>query len=57
MGYYVISDGTDKPYRLKVKTGSFPAMAMMEKASEGVMVADVVALISAFDLIAPEIDR
>jgi len=57
MGYYAISDGTDKPYRLKVKTGSFPAMAMMEKVSEGVMVADLVALISAFDLIAPEIDR
>lgn len=57
MGFYVISDGTDKPYRLKIKTGSFPAMAMMERVSEGVMVADVVALISAFDLIAPEIDR
>jgi len=57
MGFYVISDGTDKPYRLKIKTGSFPAMAMMEKVSQGAMVADVVALISAFDLIAPEIDR
>jgi NADH-quinone oxidoreductase subunit D len=57
MGYYVISDGTDKPYRLKIKAGSFPAMAMMEKVTEGVMVADVVALISAFDLVAPEVDR
>ncbi len=57
MGFYLISNGGEQPYRLKIKTGSFPAMAMMEKLSEGVMVADLVALISAFDLIAPEIDR
>jgi NADH-quinone oxidoreductase subunit D len=57
MGFYLVSDGTEMPYRLKIKTGSFPAMAMMEKVSEGVMVADLIALISAFDLVAPEIDR
>ncbi len=57
MGYYVVSDGTDKPYRVHVRTGSFLAMGIIEDLSPGLMVADLVALIASLDVVAPEIDR
>ncbi len=57
MAYYVISDGTDKAYRVRVRTGSFTAMSIIEDISPGLMVADLIALIASFDVVAPEIDR
>ncbi len=57
LGFYVISDGTDKPYRVKLRTGSFTAMSIIEEVSGGLMIADMVALIGSMDIIAPEIDR
>jgi NADH-quinone oxidoreductase subunit D len=57
MGFYIVSDGSDKPYRLKMRTGSFSAMSIIEKVGPGLMVADLVALISSLDVVAPEIDR
>ncbi len=57
MGYYLISDGKPAPYRVKIRTGSFSAMSIVEHAAPGIMLADLVALISSLDVIAPEIDR
>jgi len=57
MGFYLISDGGTNPYRLKIRTGSFSAMGIIEELSQGVMVADLVAIIGSLDVIAPEIDR
>ena len=57
LGYYIISDGSDKPYRLKIRTGSFSAMGIVEHISRGLMIADLVALIGSLDIVAPEIDR
>lgn len=57
MGIYLIADGTDKPYRLKIKTGSFTAMSIVEKVSQGLMIADLIALIGSLDIVAPEVDR
>jgi NADH-quinone oxidoreductase subunit D len=57
MTCYVISDGTSEPYRARFRTGSFNAMGIIEKLSRGLMVADLVALIASFDVVAPEIDR
>lgn len=57
MGYYIVSDGTDKPYRLKIRTGSFSAMSIVEKIAPGLMIADLVATVSSLDVVAPEIDR
>jgi NADH-quinone oxidoreductase subunit D len=57
MAYYVVSDGTNKAYRIRARTGSFTAMGIIEDISRGLMVADLVALISSFDVVAPEIDR
>jgi NADH-quinone oxidoreductase subunit D len=57
MGFYVVSDGTDKPYRVKIRTGSFSAMSAIERVGPGLMLADLVALISSLDVVAPEVDR
>ena len=57
LGCYLVSDGTNKPYRLKWRTGSFAAMSIVEKISRGLMIADLVAVIATLDVIAPETDR
>ena len=57
MGYYVISDGSEYPYRVRIRTGSFTAMSIIDKISPGIMVADLIALVASLDVDAPEIDR
>jgi NADH-quinone oxidoreductase subunit D len=57
MGIYVVSDGSDKPWRYKARTGSFTAMGAVEHVGTGILIADLVALIASFDVVAPEIDR
>jgi len=57
MGYYVVSDGSEYPYRVRIRTGSFTAMGIIDKLSRGIMVADLIALIASLDVDAPEIDR
>jgi NADH-quinone oxidoreductase subunit D len=57
MLYYIVSDGSEKAYRLRVRTGSFMAMGIVEELSHGVMVADLIAIIASLDVVAPEIDR
>ncbi len=57
MLYYVVADGTEAPYRVKVRTGSFTAMGIIDDLSRGMMIADLVALIASLDVVAPEIDR
>ncbi len=55
--YLIQSDGTSKPYRVKIRTGSFTAASALPVAAKGMLIADVVALISSFDVVVPEIDR
>ncbi len=57
MAYYVVADGTDHPYRVRARTGSFTAMSIIEKISAGLMIQDLIALIASLDVVAPEIDR
>jgi NADH-quinone oxidoreductase subunit D len=57
MAYYVVSDGTERAYRLRARTGSYLAMGIIEDISPGLMVADLVALIASLDVVAPETDR
>ena len=57
MAYYVVSDGSDRPYRIRARTGSYLAMGIIEDLSRGLMIADLVALIASLDVVAPEIDR
>jgi NADH-quinone oxidoreductase subunit D len=57
MAYYVVSDGGERAYRVRARTGSFLAMGIIEEVSQGLMIADLVALIASLDVVAPEIDR
>ena len=57
MLYYAVSDGSEKAYRLRVRTGSFMAMGIIEALSPGIMVADLIAIIASLDVVAPEVDR
>lgn len=56
-GCYLISDGANKPYRLKVRAPGFTHLAAMDEMASGHMLADVVALIGTQDIVFGEIDR
>jgi NADH-quinone oxidoreductase subunit D len=57
LGYHIISDGSENPYRCKIRTGSFSAMKAIHIKSQGCFIADLVVLIASMDIVAPEIDR
>ncbi|HWP85004.1 MAG TPA: NADH dehydrogenase (quinone) subunit D [Terriglobia bacterium] len=57
MGYYVVSDGTSHPYRVKVRSPSFANLQALPKIAEGRMVADLIACIGSIDIVLGEIDR
>ncbi|HWZ73890.1 MAG TPA: NADH-quinone oxidoreductase subunit D [Casimicrobiaceae bacterium] len=56
-GIYIISDGANKPYRLKIRAAGFPHLAALDEMSRGHMIADVVAIIGTQDIVFGEIDR
>ena len=56
-GIYLVSDGSNKPYRLKIRAPGFPHLAAMNEMVKGHMLADVVALIGTMDIVFGEIDR
>jgi NADH-quinone oxidoreductase subunit D len=56
-GCYLISDGANKPYRLKVRAPGFAHLAAMDEIAKGHMLADVVAIIGTLDIVFGEIDR
>lgn len=56
-GYYIESDGTTSPNRLKIRSGSFTAMNIIPEISKGTYIADLVAIIGSLDVVAPELDR
>jgi NADH-quinone oxidoreductase subunit D len=57
MGWYCVSDGSEYPHRVKIRTGSFTATSIIDRVSRGLMLADLIAVVASFDLVAPEIDR
>ena len=57
MGYYVVSDGTSHPYRVKVRSPSFANLQALPKLAEGRLVSDLIACIGSIDIILGEIDR
>jgi NADH-quinone oxidoreductase subunit D len=56
-GVYLVSDGTNKPYRLKVRAPGFAHLASLDEMSRGHMLADVVAIIGTQDIVFGEVDR
>jgi NADH-quinone oxidoreductase subunit D len=57
MGYYVVSDGTAKPYRVHMRSPSFANLQTLRKMCEGRMIADVVAAIGSIDIVLGDSDR
>ena len=57
MGYYVVSDGTAKPWRVHMRYPSFATLQALETMCKGRMIADVVAVIGSIDIVLGEIDR
>ena len=56
-GVYLVSDGANKPYRMKVRAAGFPHLAGLNELIRGHMIADVVSVLSSIDIVFGEIDR
>ncbi len=56
-GVYLVSDGTNKPYRCKMRSPSYPHLAAMDWMNRGHMLADVAAVLGSLDIVFGEIDR
>jgi len=56
-GCYIVSDGANKPYRLKVRAPGFAHMSAMDELTKGHMLADVVTIIGTMDIVFGEVDR
>ena len=56
-GVYLVSDGANKPYRLKIRAAGFPHLSSMNEMVKGHLLADVVAVIGTMDVVFGEIDR
>ncbi|GBD99980.1 NADH-quinone oxidoreductase subunit 4 [bacterium BMS3Abin07] len=57
LGFYIVSDGTGKPYRMRVRAPSFVHASVLPRLCKGHMVADVVANIGTIDIVLGECDR
>jgi NADH-quinone oxidoreductase subunit D len=57
LGYYLVSDGSNKPYRMKVRPPSFCNLQALGKMVQGRLVADVVAILGSIDIILGDVDR
>ena len=56
-GIYLVSDGANKPYRLKIRPPGFSHLAALDEMARGHMIADAVAIIGTMDIVFGEIDR
>ncbi|HKN23376.1 MAG TPA: NADH-quinone oxidoreductase subunit D [Candidatus Acidoferrum sp.] len=57
LGYYIVSDGTTQPYRVRIRPPSFVNLQALDKMIRGHLVADVVAVIGTLDIVLGEVDR
>ena len=56
-GIYLVSDGANKPYRMKIRSPSFTHLSAMNELVRGHMIADAVAIIGTIEIVFGEIDR
>ncbi|MBP7202393.1 MAG: NADH-quinone oxidoreductase subunit D [Propionivibrio sp.] len=56
-GIYVVSDGANKPYRLKIRSPGYVHLSSMDELTRGYMIADVVTMVGTIDIVFGEIDR
>jgi len=57
LGFYIVSDGSDRPYRVRARAPCFPFVAALHRMIEGGMVADVIPTFGSINMIAGELDR
>lgn len=57
LGYYLVSDGSNRPYRLRVRSPSFPHVEVLKKVLKGLLLPDVVVAIGSLDPILGDVDR
>jgi NADH-quinone oxidoreductase subunit D len=57
LGYFIVSDGSTQPYRIRVRPPSFVNLQALDKMIKGQLVADVVAVIGTLDIVLGEVDR
>jgi NADH-quinone oxidoreductase subunit D len=57
LGYYVVSDGTASPFRVKVKSPCFVNLSALPAICRGAMIADIVAILGSVDIVLGEVDR
>jgi NADH-quinone oxidoreductase subunit D len=57
LGYFIVSDGSTQPYRVRVRPPSFVNLQAMDQMVRGMLVADVVAVIGTLDIVLGEVDR
>ncbi len=57
LGVYIVSDNKKSPYRVKFRSPGFSTLSALSKCAEGSKIADLVAIMSTFDLVLPDIDR
>jgi NADH:ubiquinone oxidoreductase subunit D len=57
LGFYFVSDGTGRPYRMRVRAPSFVHASVIPRLCEGSLIADVIANIGTVDIVLGECDR
>ncbi len=57
LGYYVVSDGSANPFRVKVRGPGFVNLSVIDEISRGHLVADVIAILGSIDIVLGEVDR
>ena len=57
LGYFIVSDGSTQPYRLRVRPPSFVNLQALDRMCRGALIADVVAIIGTIDIVLGEVDR
>jgi NADH-quinone oxidoreductase subunit D len=57
LGYYIVADGSNKPYKCKIRAPSFVNLAAITQMVKGLLIADVVTVIGSIDIVLGDVDR
>jgi NADH-quinone oxidoreductase subunit D len=57
LGFYIVSDGSNRPFRFRIRTPSFANLSALPRMVEGSLIADVISTIGSIDIVLGEIDR